>query len=198
MAGRRRGKTIAVHNPATGQQIGRVAHAGIADLDQTLAAAQKGFEVWRDMPAIERAKAMRRAATLVRERADAIAAIMTQSRASPGRGAWRPWPRPTSSVVLPTRACASMAASCRRATWRAPAGGEGPVGVVAAFTPWNFPSTRVVRKLARRWPQAAGAGQGARGDAGQPGRADPLRLPTPACPLAWWACMATRPRFPTT
>ena len=77
------GKTIAVHNPATGQQIGRVAHAGIADLDQALAAAQKGFEVWRDMPAIERAKAMRRAATLVRERADAIAAIMTQEQGKP-------------------------------------------------------------------------------------------------------------------
>jgi succinate-semialdehyde dehydrogenase/glutarate-semialdehyde dehydrogenase len=38
------GKTLAVFNPATGQEIGRVAHAGIADLDAALAAAQKGFE----------------------------------------------------------------------------------------------------------------------------------------------------------
>jgi succinate-semialdehyde dehydrogenase/glutarate-semialdehyde dehydrogenase len=45
------GKTLAVHNPATGQEIGRVAHAGKADLDRALAAAQKGFEAWRDMPA---------------------------------------------------------------------------------------------------------------------------------------------------
>ena len=74
------GKTIAVHNPATGQEIGRVAHAGIADLDRALAAAQKGFEVWRDTPAIERAKTMRRTAALMRERADAIAAILTQEQ----------------------------------------------------------------------------------------------------------------------
>ena len=38
-------------NPATGKAIGRVAHAGNADLDRALAAAQKGFETWRDMPA---------------------------------------------------------------------------------------------------------------------------------------------------
>jgi succinate-semialdehyde dehydrogenase/glutarate-semialdehyde dehydrogenase len=37
-----------VLNPATGAEIGRVAHAGIADLDRALAAAQKGFETWRD------------------------------------------------------------------------------------------------------------------------------------------------------
>jgi succinate-semialdehyde dehydrogenase/glutarate-semialdehyde dehydrogenase len=36
------GKTIAVVNPATGEPIGRVAHASVADLDLALAAAQKG------------------------------------------------------------------------------------------------------------------------------------------------------------
>ena len=41
------GKTLDVRNPATGQVIGSVAHAGIADLDRALAAAQAGFEVWR-------------------------------------------------------------------------------------------------------------------------------------------------------
>ena len=49
------GRTLPVLNPATGAEIGRVAHAGIADLDRALAAAQKGFEAWRDVPAIERA-----------------------------------------------------------------------------------------------------------------------------------------------
>ena len=29
-----------------------------------------------------------------------------------------------------------------------------PIGVVAAITPWNFPSSMVARKLARHWPQA--------------------------------------------
>ena len=62
------GKTIDVRNPATGQVIGTVAHAGIPDLDLALAAAQKGFEKWRDLPAIERTKIMRKAAAFMRTR----------------------------------------------------------------------------------------------------------------------------------
>ena len=46
------GRTLAVTNPATGKEIGKVAHAGIADLDKALAAAQKGFEVWRATSAV--------------------------------------------------------------------------------------------------------------------------------------------------
>ena len=65
------GETLAVFNPATGQEIGRVAHARQADLDLALDAVQKGFEVWRDKPPIERAKVMRAAAALMRERAGA-------------------------------------------------------------------------------------------------------------------------------
>ena len=77
------GRTLPVFNPATGAEIGRVAHAGIADLDRALAAAQKGFEAWRDVPAIERGRIMRRAAGLMRERADGIAAALTQENGKP-------------------------------------------------------------------------------------------------------------------
>src|SRR5687768_13722980 len=45
------GKTLDVVNPATGKAIGKVAHASIADLDRALAAAQRGFEKWRNTPA---------------------------------------------------------------------------------------------------------------------------------------------------
>ena len=65
-------RTLAVANPATGKEIGRVAHASTADLDRALAAAQKGFETWRAMPAHERRKIMHRAAELMRERATDI------------------------------------------------------------------------------------------------------------------------------
>ena len=77
------GKTIPVINPATGQPIGKVAHASIADLDRALAAAQKGFETWRAVPAAERAAIMRRAATLLRERAGDIARLLTQEQGKP-------------------------------------------------------------------------------------------------------------------
>ena len=70
-------------NPATGKAIGRVAHAGIADLDRALAAAQRGFEAWRKIPANERAATMRKAAGLLRERAADIARLLTQEQGKP-------------------------------------------------------------------------------------------------------------------
>ena len=144
------GRTLAVHNPATGVEIGRVAHAGIADLDRALAAAQKGFEIWRDMPPIERAKTMRRAAALMRERAAEIGALLTQEQGKPL-----------------AEAQGEAMASAEIIEWFADEGQrvygrlvpsrfniahrqmvlKDPVGVVAAFTPWNFPINQVVRKM---------------------------------------------------
>ncbi len=145
------GKTIAVHNPATGKAIGRVAHASRADLDRALEAAQKGFEAWRDIPAVERARTMRRAAALMRERADAIARILTQEQG-----------KPLAEAKVEAMAAADIiewfADEGQRIYGRiVPARGslavrqlvlKDPVGPVAAFTPWNFPINQVVRKLA--------------------------------------------------
>ncbi len=145
------GRTIAVHNPATGKEIGRVAHAGRADLDRALEAAQKGFEVWRDIPAVERARTMRRAAALMRERAEAIARILTQEQG-----------KPLAEAKIEAMAAADIiewfADEGQRIYGRiVPARGslavrqlvlKDPVGPVAAFTPWNFPINQVVRKLA--------------------------------------------------
>jgi len=150
------GKTLAVFNPATGKEIGRVAHATKVDLDRALDAAQKGFEAWRDMPAAERAKTMRRAAALMRERAEAIAAIMVQEQG-----------KPLAEAKVETMASADIiewfADESLRVYGRiVPSRNlkatqmvlKDPVGPVAAFTPWNFPINQVVRKLAA----ALGAG----------------------------------------
>src|SRR5262245_54197079 len=77
------GKTLPVVNPATGKEIGRVAHAGRPDLDRALQAAQKGFEVWRDMVPAARSVIMRKAAALIRERASDIAPLLTQEQGKP-------------------------------------------------------------------------------------------------------------------
>ena len=74
------GKTIPVINPATEEVIGTVAHAGKADLDEALAAAEKGFKAWRQVSAYERSKVMRKAADLMRERAERIATVMTMEQ----------------------------------------------------------------------------------------------------------------------
>ena len=143
------GKTLAVLNPATGLEIGRVAHAGIADLDRALASAKKGFALWRNTTAIERSNIMRKAAVLLRERAADIGALMTQEQG-----------KPLVEATMEAMAAAEIIEWCaeegRRTYGRiVPARAmnvsaqvhKEPVGIVAAFTPWNFPINQVVRKL---------------------------------------------------
>src|SRR5437660_2912178 len=77
------GKTIPVLNPATGELAGSVSHAERPDLDFALEAVEKGFHAWRKVPAFERSKIMRKAADLVRARADAIARILTLEQGKP-------------------------------------------------------------------------------------------------------------------
>ena len=74
------GQSIAVVNPATEEIIGSVAHAGRADLDEALAAAAQGFKIWRAVSAFDRCKIMRKAAALMRERAESIAPLLTMEQ----------------------------------------------------------------------------------------------------------------------
>ena len=144
------GRTLAVHNPATGEEIGRVAHAAIADLDRAVAAAVKGFQAWRNTSAIERAKTMRRAATLMRERAEDIARILTREQG-------KPLPEAKMETLAAADIIEWFADEGQRVYGRIVPGRsllatqmviKDPVGPVAAFTPWNFPINQVVRKAA--------------------------------------------------
>lgn len=140
---------IDVLNPATGSPIGRVASASTTDLDAALAAAQRGFEIWRDVSAHERCALIRKAAALVRERADSIARVMTQEQG-------KPLPEALIEVrggadTLDWFANEALRVYGRIVPSRNPAAQQlvlkEPVGPVAAFTPWNFPVNQVVRKL---------------------------------------------------
>ncbi len=143
------GRSLPVANPATGEVNGTVAHASRGDLDRALEAADKGFRVWRKVSAYDRAKLMRKAADLLRDRAERIARLMTLEQG-----------KPLAEAKGETLAGADVidwfAEEARRAYGRVvPARAEGiyqlvlkePVGPVAAFTPWNFPINQVVRKL---------------------------------------------------
>jgi succinate-semialdehyde dehydrogenase/glutarate-semialdehyde dehydrogenase len=144
------GRTLPVLNPATGDEIGRVAHSGTTDLERALAAAEAGFAIWRDMTPAERSKIMRKAAALMRERADGIATLLTQEQG-----------KPLAEARMEAMAAADII------EWFAEEGFrvygrlvphrtsltirqmvvKDPVGPVAAFTPWNFPINQVVRKI---------------------------------------------------
>ena len=142
-------RTIPVVNPANGEHIGTVAHADISDLDHALEAAQKGFKLWRKVSAFERSKVMRKAADLLRARADMVATLMTMEQG-------KPLVEAKIEVMAAADTIDWFAEEGRRAYGRVvPSRGEGiyqlvikePVGPVAAFTPWNFPINQVVRKL---------------------------------------------------
>jgi succinate-semialdehyde dehydrogenase/glutarate-semialdehyde dehydrogenase len=143
------GDTLPVVNPATGETIGTVAHAGRADLDRALEAAQKGFQTWRKTGVFDRYKVMRKAADLFRSRADAVATMLTMEQGKPLAEA-------KGEVLAGADIIDWFAEEARRAYGRViPARGPGiyqlaikePVGPVAAFTPWNFPINQIVRKL---------------------------------------------------
>ena len=145
----RGGATIPVHNPADGSVVGSVAKATIADLDDALAAAAKGFAVWKNTPAIERSKIMRAAAQLLRERTDAIATLMTLEQGKPLGEA-------KVEIAMSADIIEWFAEEGRRVYGRIVSPRamnvqqmvlKEPVGPVAAFTPWNFPINQVVRKL---------------------------------------------------
>jgi succinate-semialdehyde dehydrogenase/glutarate-semialdehyde dehydrogenase len=143
------GKTIPVSDPATDEIIGAIAHAEKADLDLALAAADKGFKIWRDTSPYDRSKIMRRAADILRERKDQIAWLMTREQGKPlaqsamevmGAADTIDWfaeeARRTYGQVIPARATGVSQLAIKL-----------PVGPVAAFTPWNFPINQIVRKL---------------------------------------------------
>ena len=144
------GRTIAVLNPATGEPIGTVAHAERPDLDRALAAAPRGVGVWGRPSAVERSKLLRRAAGLLRERIDSIAELMVAEQG-------KPFVEAKGEVSVAPENIEWMAEEGRRSYGRViPARQPGvlqmslrePVGVVAAFTPWNFPINQAVKKMA--------------------------------------------------
>ena len=142
-------ETLPILNPATGETLGQVAVATRDDLDRALAAAARGFAAWRKVSAFERAKILRRAGDLLRERAEDIARTITREQG-----------KPIAEARIETLAGADVidwfAEEGKRAYGRViPARLDGvlqivlrePVGPVAAFTPWNFPINQAVRKI---------------------------------------------------
>ncbi len=142
-------ETADVINPATGEAIGSHPVATRDDLDEALAAADRGFKVWRKVGAFDRYKTMRKAAELIRERVETIATIMTTEQGKPlaeakgetmGAADTIDWfaeeARRAYGRIVPPRADDVMQLVIKE-----------PVGPVAAFTPWNFPLNQAVRKV---------------------------------------------------
>ncbi|MEM9576899.1 MAG: NAD-dependent succinate-semialdehyde dehydrogenase [Pseudomonadota bacterium] len=146
---RKTGSDMAVVNPATEEEIGRLPCASVADLDAALDAAGKGFEIWRRTSPRDRADTILRAAALMRERQEEIATSITlehgkplaQARLEVIRGAeFFEW---DAGEAMRTYGRVIPAARGHKMTVH-----HHPVGIVAAFSPWNFPMSQPARKIA--------------------------------------------------
>src|SRR5207237_6281580 len=145
--GGRKGEDVL--NPATEKPLAHLPHASTADLDEALEAAKKGFAVWRTTSAYDRAKIMRKAADLIRERHDTISKVLVQEQG-------KVYAEARAEVMTSADIIEWYAEEGRRAYGRiVPVRGKGvrqivvqePVGIVAAFTPWNFPTLTPARKI---------------------------------------------------
>lgn len=143
-------------NPATRETIGQLPHATQKDLDLALESAQKAFDSWRHSSPMERSEILRKVAQLCRDRATEIGTAITLDQG-----------KPLAEAIGEVSSCADHAdwhaEECRRIYGRVipprqPAVRQfvvrEPIGVCAAFTPWNFPFNQAIRKISA----AIGAG----------------------------------------
>ncbi len=143
------GARFDVTDPATGNKVGSMPNGTEADVKAAIDAAAAALPGWRSTPAIQRARILRKAADLMRERAVEIATAMTSEQGkalAEAKGeveyaaSFFEWfageaERVYGEVVPP------MNTNNRVLVLRQ------PVGVVAAITPWNFPAAMMTRKL---------------------------------------------------
>ncbi len=138
-----------VLNPSNDEVLAHVPHAKQAELDAAVVAAEKGFAEWRKMSAFERYKIMRKAADLMRTRADDIGRAMTMEQGKVNVEA-------KLEVMMSADVIDFFAEEGKRAYGRIiPARVDGvrqmvipePVGIVAGFSPWNFPVSQAARKI---------------------------------------------------
>jgi succinate-semialdehyde dehydrogenase/glutarate-semialdehyde dehydrogenase len=144
------GSALVVRDPGTGEEVARLPAGGAAEARAAIAAAQRAFGPWSALSAEERGAPLRRAHALVLERADELARALTLEQGKPlaeARG----------EVLWGAEFLLWYAEEIRRPHGElVPGNGPGqrllvrrrPRGVVACVTPWNFPSSMILRKVA--------------------------------------------------
>ncbi|WP_205215668.1 NADP-dependent succinate-semialdehyde dehydrogenase [Azospirillum brasilense] len=143
------GKTFAVTNPATGEELARVADVGGEETRQAINAADAALPAWRAKTAKERAAILRRWFELIMAAQEDLAVLMTLEQGKPlaeARGevaygaSFIEWfaeeGKRVYGDVIP-----SFAGNKRIVVLKE------PIGVVAAITPWNFPNAMITRKV---------------------------------------------------
>ncbi len=140
---------LPVVNPSTEDVIGQLPVATTSDLDDALAAAAQGFEVWSRTKPRDRADLIRAAAGLLRDRQEEIAHSITAEHG-------KPFAEAKAEVIRGAEFFEWDAGEATRTYGRVIPSGPGisyvvhhqPIGPVAALSPWNFPLSQPARKVA--------------------------------------------------
>jgi succinate-semialdehyde dehydrogenase/glutarate-semialdehyde dehydrogenase len=141
---------IALISPANESVLGEIPQATSADVAAATERACAGLRAMRLVPAWERSALLRNAAALLRERARSIGLLVANEIGKPIAQA-------TGEANAAAEAIEWFAGEASRIfglSYESPVPGDryrvnfAPVGVVAAFTPWNFPLLLLARKLA--------------------------------------------------
>src|SRR3989442_4275720 len=144
------GATKSVVNPATGRPIGTVPVFGAAETRRAIEAADRAWPAWRAKTAKERSAILRQWNDLVLANADDLALILTTEQGKPLSEA-------KAEVTIGAAYIEWFAEEAKRIYGDViPTIGNDrrlvvvkePVGVCAAITPWNFPSSMITRKVA--------------------------------------------------
>jgi succinate-semialdehyde dehydrogenase/glutarate-semialdehyde dehydrogenase len=144
------GETIEVTNPATNEVLGTTPKMGVSETRESIKAAASAFESWKKTTAKERSELLRRWFELMLEHKEDLALMMTLEQGKPlaeSRGeivyaaSFIEWfaeeGKRVYGDIIPATASDKRIMVLKQ-----------PVGVVAAITPWNFPSAMITRKAA--------------------------------------------------
>jgi acyl-CoA reductase-like NAD-dependent aldehyde dehydrogenase len=131
--------SFTVLNPATEETIAELDEAGVAETDAAVDRARRAFPGWRAVAPAERARLLRRLATLVEERAEELAQIESRNVGKPIQGA-----RAEVAMVAQVFHFYAGAVEKHYGETIPVAGGvdmtfREPLGVVGLIVPWNFP-----------------------------------------------------------
>jgi len=141
---------IEVRNPATGEVVATVPSMGQVETRQAIESAAAALPAWAKRTAKERAAILRRWYELVMANIDDLAVLMTAEQGKPLAEA-------KGEIAYAASYIEWFGEEAKRVYGDLVPGHQGdkrilvlrqPVGVVAAITPWNFPSAMIARKVA--------------------------------------------------